>query len=388
MVTGSAEDAAQGAVTEVELSTTPRAPRMDGTSVGYVVLRWRERPVGRLVLGAPVGDEAFRKLAMEAAAPGIAALEAEGPGLGEGPSPEQFSVVIATRNRPDDLRRSLDALRGLDPPPGEIVVVDSASREAGEVAEVTRRAGARGIRLDEPGLSRARNAGAAAARGEILAFLDDDCRVDPGWLAGLRRGFRDGTVRAVAGLLLPASLETRAQVRFLRYTHMDRRGFVPRRFHRDVRESRHWPLDVWRIGSGGNLAVRRAGFEQLGGFDRGLGLGTPARGGEDLFLLWRLIGAGDEVAYRPDALAWHRHHRTTGALGEMLYGYGTGHAAYLRAVLAAGAPRGRVRWYKLSYYADRLRRLGRSVAGRSGYPPSLVMREIAGSLAGGRGSAR
>jgi glycosyltransferase involved in cell wall biosynthesis len=172
------------------------------------------------------------------------------------------------------------------------VVADSASRDPAAVAAVARGAGARLVRLEKPGLSRARNAGAAAASGSILAFLDDDCRVDPTYLDQLRAGFTDDGVWAVTGLLLPLELDTEAQRLFLRYSHMDRRGFLPRRFDRDSRPSRHWPVDAWQMGSGGNLAVRAARLARLGGFHTALGLGTPARGGEDLFLLWSVVQGG------------------------------------------------------------------------------------------------
>jgi GT2 family glycosyltransferase len=299
------------------------------------------------------------------------------------PAASDVSVVVATRDRPEELAACLAALRALAPPPGEIVVVDSASRDAAAVTAVARGAGARLVRLDKPGLSRARNAGAAASTGAILAFLDDDCRVDPGYLDDLRAGFADEGVWAVTGLLLPLEIETDAQRLFLRYSHMDLRGFLPRRFDRAARPSRHWPIDAWRMGSGGNLAVRAERFARLGGFSAALGLGTPARGGEDLFLLWSIVQGGGAVVFRPGAMARHRHHRSIDALRQVLFGYGAGHAAYLRAARAAGAPRSAVRFYKMSFYADRAGRIVRSLAGRWPVPASLVLRELRGSMAGG-----
>jgi len=243
--------------------------------------------------------------------------------------------------------------------------------------------GARLVRLEEPGLSLARNAAAREATGAVLAFLDDDCRVDAGWLTGLCAGFSDDRVGVVTGQLLPLELRTDAQRLFLRYSHMDRRGFVPHRFHRDAPESPHWPLDVWRIGSGGNLAARASTFERVGGFRRYLGLGTAARGGEDLYFLWSALRAGEAAVYRPDAVAWHRHHEELDALRDVMFGYGAGHAAYLRSVRQVGVSFGTVLGYRASFWADRLLRLGRSVTGLSPIPAGLVAREMAGSLCGG-----
>ena len=420
---------------EMELSEGDAAPpQLGSAALVYVLFRWKGRPVGRLVVlrGEELSARAFRSAAFEASAAGILAAEIERPGRASGgaapaldspvdalrrlatlmdidpparlgaspgmddrdrsrkevapsaiPDASDVSVVIATRDRPDDLATCLAALRALDPPPGEIVVADSASRDAAAVASVARGAGARLVRLERPGLSRARNAGAAAASGRFLAFLDDDCRVDRGWLDGLRAGFADEGVEAVTGLLLPLEIDTEAQQLFLRYSHMDLRGFLPRRFDRTSRPSRHWPIDAWRMGSGGNLAVRASSFTGLGGFRGTLGLGTPARGGEDLFLLWSIVRAGGSVVFRPDAMARHRHHRSIDALRQVLFGYGAGHAAYLRAALASGAPRATVRFYKMSYYADRAARIARSILGLWPVPAGFVLRELRGSMEGG-----
>lgn len=340
----------------------------------YVVLRRGGRLVGRLILDERAAREDGDFLEAARASAAAAPLPTEPR------TAEPVTAVIATRDRPDDLRACLTALTRLTPPPDEIVVADSASREPERVERAARDAGARCVRLDRPGLSLARNAGGAAARGAILAFLDDDCRVDGGWLAAIRCGFSDPSVEAVTGQLLPAEVATEAQVLFLRYSQMDRRGFAPRRFGPDHRESRYWPVDAWRMGSGGNLAVRAATFRRLGGFRVDLGLGTPALGGEDLYLLWQLVHGGGAVVYRPDAMAWHRHHRDLESLRRVMHGYGAGHGAFLRAARRAGAPRSTVALYRLSYAYDRAKRWLRAVAGTAGYPAWMPVREYLGSL--------
>ena len=74
------------------------------------------------------------------------------------------------------------------------------------------------VRERRPGISAARNAGVAAATGEIIAFTDDDVRVDPLWLRAIGERFAsDSAIEAVTGLILPAELETPAQVWFERY---------------------------------------------------------------------------------------------------------------------------------------------------------------------------
>lgn len=380
--------AASGRVVDWALDVEPlRAPEVAPGEIVYFLLRHGGRPVGRLVVdGArgPTGD-ALVAAARDAAAPGIAAASAEAriSRTSRAPAPGSISVVVATRNRADDLRAALGALSDLDPRPGEIVVVDSASDDSRAVAAVAGQAGARLVRCDRPGLSLARNAGAAAARGAIVAFLDDDCRVDPGWLGAIARGFEDPGVHAVAGSYAPSELGTRAQILFLRYAHMDRRGATAARFSRTSSPSKHWPLDAWRMGSGGNLAVRAEALRAQGGFRTDLGLGTPALGGEDLYFLWSTIRDGGDVVYRADAMAWHRHHRDLAALRRVMFGYGAGHAAYLRAAVVAGAPKAAARFYQASVVYDRVKRFLGAAATAEPAVAGLVLREAWGMFRGG-----
>jgi len=377
------DNSAAGVVRELELAgDAPAMPRETGACLVYLLLRWQGRPVGRLIMekGAVPDLPSFRAKVLDTAAPGLGDLRRQEPAAVARSA--DVAVVIATRNRAHELAATLDRLTALHPAAGAVIVADSASDDPIPVARAAARAGAQLVRLERPGLSRARNAGATAATQPLVAFLDDDCRIDPGWLDGIRAGFTADSVHAVTGQLLPAELETAAQILFLRAFHMDRRGFVARSFHAASRPSRHWPLDPWRMGSGGNLAVRREIFLAGGGFRTDLGLGTPSRGGEDLFFLWDTIRGGGQVVYRPDAMAWHRHHRSLDELRRVMFGYGAGHAAFLRAARLAGAPRGRVALYTLSWLASRMARLAGSVTGRGPLPAAMVLRELAGGAAG------
>src|SRR5687767_8113024 len=103
------------------------------------------------------------------------------------------SVVVASRDRPEQLRGALAAIRAAMPAGTEVVVVDSASTGAG-TRQVTDDAGARYLRCDRPGVSRARNLGLETTQAEIVAFTDDDCRPAPGWLDALARPFADREV--------------------------------------------------------------------------------------------------------------------------------------------------------------------------------------------------
>lgn len=117
-------------------------------------------------------------------------------------------MVLCTHARPDYLRACLAGLAGQSRKDFEVLVVDSASpaEEARAVASLASEAGARLLRTDEPGLSRARNLGLAEAAGGWVAFLDDDAVPEPGWAAAMLDRIRALPERAAAlgGRILPA----------------------------------------------------------------------------------------------------------------------------------------------------------------------------------------
>lgn len=99
-------------------------------------------------------------------------------------SPVAVSVIVATRNRCAPLAETLEAMTRLVVPPAltwELIVVDNGSTD-GTSALLDRyraRLPLRSVVEPVPGLSVARNAGLHVARGEVIAFTDDDCVVDP-----------------------------------------------------------------------------------------------------------------------------------------------------------------------------------------------------------------
>ena len=184
-------------------------------------------------------------------------------------------------------------------------------------------AGARVIRERRPGISAARNRGLAAATGEIVAFTDDDVEVDPRWLRALGERFaRQPELAAVTGLVIPAELETAAQIWFERSGSGPDRGFsaltferagayrVARRAHDDGSERVHSLYATGELGLGSNMAFSTAVLRAMGGFDVALGTGTPTRGGEDLAILLELLRAGHQLGYEPSAIVHHTHRAT------------------------------------------------------------------------------
>ncbi|MFE9742885.1 glycosyltransferase [Streptomyces sp. NPDC006477] len=255
----------------------------------------------------------------------------------EGLPPPRTSVVVATRERPEQLARALDSLLVQDHPDVEIVVVDNAPRTTDTHELVTRKYAdrVRYVREDTPGLAVAHNAGAAAAEGEVLAFTDDDVIADPHWLTALTEPFAaDPGLGCVTGLILPARLATPAQI--LLESHGGfAKGFAPRLYDpaEPPADEPLFPFTAGSFGSGANMAFRAAALRQAGGFDPATGTGTAARGGDDLYAFVAVLSAGFRLRYTAEALVWHHHRDTWQDLRNQAYGYGAGLTAYLTATL-------------------------------------------------------
>lgn len=247
-----------------------------------------------------------------------------------------ITVLICTRNRPDQLSNCLKRLDLQQYPRFEVLVVENIPTGSVVRALVEARQGPVPHRyLVEPrsGLSWSRNTGIAAASGEIIAFLDDDGEPDLHWLTGLARGFSRGPdIGSVAGLILPARLDTPAQELFEWVGgHSKGRGFAPVVFTRSGPQNPLYPLPPF--GAGANLAFRREVLERIGGLDVALGGGTPARAGADTLALTLTLLEGYRIAFEPTAVMWHHHRADMESLQEQLEGYSVGLTAYYTALL-------------------------------------------------------
>lgn len=251
--------------------------------------------------------------------------------------PPSITVIVATRGRPHSLHRCLDALLRMDYPRAEIMVVDNDPPDEATAAMVSEHFGARVryLREDRRGLAAAHNRGLAEADGSIVAFTDDDVIPDRHWLTALAEGFdADTNVGCVTGLILPAQLETPAQLLLEQHGGFDK-GFARRVFDMDRNrpDDPLFPFTAGRFGSGANMAFDAAVLRGLGGFDPAIGAGTRARGGDDLAAFFRVIVRGHRLVYQPSALVRHHHHREMTALRNQVYGYGVGLGAYLTSAL-------------------------------------------------------
>lgn len=251
------------------------------------------------------------------------------------PAPTPVSVVVCTRDRADLLREALEAIRAIDYPAFEVVVVDNApaTTETRDLLD-EEFPGFRYVREDAAGLSHARNAGLRAATAGIVAFTDDDVIVDPQWLWAMASGFsRADDVGCVSGVVPTGELRNEVQAYFdARVSWSKLTASRAFRLSDPPADLPMFPFCVGEFGTGANFAVRRDHMLALGGFDTALGAGTRTKGGEDLDMFLRVLYDGRSIVVEPSALVWHRHRADLDALTAQAVGYGRGFGAWATTV--------------------------------------------------------
>ncbi len=233
-----------------------------------------------------------------------------------GSSLPAVSVVVPTRDRPQLVHEAVLSILAGDVLPDEIVVIDQGTSAAAEVGDLG--GGACEVRHQRErgrGLSRARNAGIAAARNEVIVFVDDDLLVDNAWLGVLVTALVHGGPRlVVTGRVLETAPEQQGSFAPSSVTSTESKEFQGR-LGDDVI-------------AGGNLAVHRSAFEEVGLFDVRLGAGSRFPGAEDNDFGYRVLEAGYRIRYEPAALVHHRAWRPHADFARIRWGYGLGQGGF------------------------------------------------------------
>ena len=212
------------------------------------------------------------------------------------------TVVVCTRNRPSHLLACLASLKCQTYAHFDILVVENG--KAIGVHAICERSGVGYLHEPEPGVSRARNTGTRAARGEIVAFIDDDAIAEADWLESLLAAFTDPAVGSAAGTIryMKAYGDSRSMsseevpdtadcTSLTSFDHQTRRWFTAACFG--------------GIGDGSNMAFRKALFGRAVRFDERLGRGRLLDGGEDHIIFVSVINAGYRVVRVPKAVVRH-----------------------------------------------------------------------------------
>ena len=307
-----------------------------GEHPGYdratILLRWHSIPVASLNLKLEAGRVNLAELEEKAGEVAWEAIACE-PAQPQGrfaPSAQAATVIVCTRERPDDLHRCLTALLAMPDDGQRILVVDNNPRTTLTRDLVSQFPSVVYLREDQPGANSARNCGILAAETDLVAFMDDDAVADPHWLRAILSPFADPQVQCATGLTMPLELESEAQEFFERATGFSRRGFKRREFQSPATD----PLVVGAVGASVNMALRRSIIDRVGLMDPALGPGTPSMSGDDHEYFTRILRAGFRIVYEPAALNWHRHRRTWPELRHVMFAYGVGaYASWTRSLL-------------------------------------------------------
>jgi GT2 family glycosyltransferase len=248
---------------------------------------------------------------------------------------DAIALAIVTRDRPEHVERLLPSLRREAASAAEAIVVDQSAGDGTErlLAGIGELRHVRG----GPGLSRGRNVALRETSAPLVAFTDDDVELPDGWLGRVRAelaahpdaGALCGRARTPAGELLP--------------------GAEPGVYR--------WPVHPFRLGSGFNLAFRRAALDAVGPFDERLGAGATYRAAEDTDVLYRLLRAGWAVVASDDVTLVHHDWRSPRAETRLHFGYGLGAGAQTaRHLLAGDAAAGRVALAEAAHHVEWLGR--------------------------------
>jgi hypothetical protein len=251
--------------------------------------------------------------------------------------PRATVIVPTICQDPARLIRGLEALLALDYPDYEIIIVDN--RPDTERVPLPQLPGGDRVRVLEEkqrGASSARNHGISFATGEIVAFTDDDVTIDATWLRELGTRFvKNPEVDGIGGLVLPLELSTQPQLWFEEFFGGFSKTYSQEIFSANLLSGvdKMFPYAPGRFGAGCNMAYRLSALRALGGFNRYLGTGTPARGGEDLARFMKQVLSGGTLAFEPRALVRHRHRASEQEFLRQVFGYGTGLTAMFTALI-------------------------------------------------------
>ena len=253
--------------------------------------------------------------------------------------------MICTRNRPAHLKRCLGSIRRSSlPPDTEIVLVDNSDdekmRENKKVSDYYKCVY---VRESTAGLSRARNKGIRNATKRYIVFVDDDFVCDKMWIKHLLNNFgNDREVSCCTGRVI-SYLHDEPSSTFEQFLSFDK-GTSRREFDsRDISlvkmmriaieamvkiiksqriENRPIPLAVGTS----YCCLKREVFDEVDRLmiDETLGIGTSARGGEDLDLLYRILKCGHKIVYDPRSIVFHVHRSSISKVYVQSYDYGIG----------------------------------------------------------------
>lgn len=233
------------------------------------------------------------------------------------PTRERATFVVCTKQRSIELERCLSSFVSQLSTDDELVVIENSSSFSSR--DISLSYGARWLQEIKPGVAWARNRGYQEARNELVVYIDDDCVADRVWVKEILNSFAEKSTSVVTGSVLAREPEL-AIPYLIDREYPFHRGWLPATYKGTT--GTIWsPFDVWRVGTGANMAWRKEALIGIGGFDPALGAGTPAGSCEDIDAFRRALQSGRTIHYQPSALVMHDHPRLMKDLQRMLTRY-------------------------------------------------------------------
>jgi glycosyltransferase involved in cell wall biosynthesis len=245
----------------------------------------------------------------------------------------KVSVIVCSYNGGKTLDRCLESLKSLEYPDYEVILVDDGSTDD------TQRIAAKhpwvlNIHQQNSGLSVARNVGAKAATGEVIAYTDSDCMADPEWLNFMIGTLLSGNFAGVGGPNISPPAENWVQACVAGApggpNHVLLTDLV----------AEHIP--------GCNMAFYKWAFEKVGGFDP-----EYRKAGDDVDFCWRLQQEGQIIGFSPSAIVWHYRRFSVDAFRKQQIGYGEAESLLRFKHLVFFGPTGTAKWKGQIYGAPR-----------------------------------
>jgi GT2 family glycosyltransferase len=216
-----------------------------------------------------------------------------------------LSVIIVTYNRCNDLKDSLNALCSMNVDPTEIIVVDSNSSDG--TCELVKKYPVKFITIKERSMVRARNVGLKQAKGDIVAYIDDDAIVSKDWSKHILEPYERNDVGGVGGRVLPFGKSdvkiSDIPENFRKIGKLFDNGFVSNNYDLSTR----FPIEV-DVLIGCNMTFRRNLLLKAGGFDENF-KGSCFR--DDTDASTRIKNLNYKLIYCPSALLWHKYRGKT-----------------------------------------------------------------------------
>lgn len=216
-----------------------------------------------------------------------------------------FSVVVCSYNGSATIKDTLEGLMKLEYLNYEVIVIDDGSKD--NTADIVKRYSVKLISSKNKGLSSARNTGMYNAKGDIIAYIDDDAYPDPHWLHYLAYSYMTSNHAAMGGPnIIP-----------------EEDGYIAT----CVANAPGGPVHVLSTDEiaehipGCNFSVRRDVLVQIGGFDP-----RYRAAGDDVDVCWRIQEAGYTIGFHPSALVWHHRRNSLMAYWKQQKGYGKAEA--------------------------------------------------------------